>query len=109
MPGVLYIILGHMSDVSSNFWCITLITLSIGFSGSVTMTNMQNPIDLSPNYCGTIFGFLNFVSSTSGFLTPLVTAHFTEEKVKQMDLKLVDQLTNQNLYRVHLKSGIGYF
>ena len=45
------------------------------------MTNLQNSQDLAPNHAGTLYGIINFVGSTSGFLTPLVVSFFTHEEV----------------------------
>lgn len=58
-----------------------LITLSLGFNGASTMTNLQNPQDLAPNFAGSVYGIINFVGITSGFITPLIVSHFTAEKV----------------------------
>jgi MFS transporter, ACS family, solute carrier family 17 (sodium-dependent inorganic phosphate cotransporter), other len=60
---------------------VTVITLSLGFNGAATMTNLQNAQDLAPNFAGTIYGIINFVGTTSGFISPLIVAHFTEKKV----------------------------
>jgi MFS transporter, ACS family, solute carrier family 17 (sodium-dependent inorganic phosphate cotransporter), other len=55
-----------------------VITLSLGFNGASTMTNLQNSQDLSPNFAGSLYGIINFVGTTSGFITPLIVAHYTE-------------------------------
>ncbi|XP_063709262.1 sialin-like [Culicoides brevitarsis] len=59
---------------------VTLVTLSLGFNGSATLTNLQNAQDLSPNYAGSLYGIANFFGTTSGFLSPMVVAHFTAEQ-----------------------------
>lgn len=80
---------------------VALVTLSLGFNGSATLTNLQNSQDLSPNYAGeyfpssglnhvktnrkliklgSLYGIVNFFGTTAGFLSPLVVAHFTYEK-----------------------------
>lgn len=48
------------------------------------MTNLQNSQDLAPNFAGTLYGIINFVGTTSGFISPLIVAHFTEEKVRKL-------------------------
>lgn len=45
------------------------------------ITNMQNPYDLSPNYVSTVFGIVNAIANTTGFITPLVVANYTHERV----------------------------
>jgi MFS transporter, ACS family, solute carrier family 17 (sodium-dependent inorganic phosphate cotransporter), other len=57
-------------------------TLSLGFNGAATMTNLQNTQDLAPNYAGTLYGIINFVGTTSGFISPMIVAHFTENEVE---------------------------
>ncbi|XP_055532908.1 sialin-like [Wyeomyia smithii] len=60
--------------------CVAIITLSLGFNGASTMTNLQNSQDLAPNFAGTLYGIINFVGTTSGFITPMLVAHFTAER-----------------------------
>ncbi|XP_055598417.1 sialin-like [Uranotaenia lowii] len=60
--------------------CVAIITLSLGFNGASTMTNLQNSQDLAPNFAGTLYGVINFVGTTSGFISPMLVAHFTAER-----------------------------
>lgn len=46
--------------------CIAFIALALGFGGATTITAMQNPHDLSPNFAATIFGFIHTFGSTPG-------------------------------------------
>ena len=64
--------------------CVAIITASLGFNGAATMTNLQNSQDLAPNYAGSLYGIINFVGTTSGFISPMIVAHFTAEKVKNL-------------------------
>lgn len=57
--------------------CVAIITFSLGFNGASTMTNLQNSQDLAPNFAGTLYGVINFVGTTSGFISPMLVAHFT--------------------------------
>lgn len=82
IPGILLLTLSYIGSRSSPYVCVALISLSLGFNGASTMTNLQNPQDLAPNYAGTIYGIVNFVGTTSGFITPLIVSYFTAEKVK---------------------------
>ena len=61
--------------------CVAIITMSLGFNGAATMTNLQNSQDLAPNYAGSLYGIINFVGTTSGFISPVLVAHFTEHGV----------------------------
>ncbi|EDS26086.1 sialin [Culex quinquefasciatus] len=57
--------------------CVAIITLSLGFNGASSVTNLQNSQDLAPNFAGTLYGIINFVGTTSGFISPMLVAHFT--------------------------------
>ncbi|KAB0792864.1 hypothetical protein PPYR_14823 [Photinus pyralis] len=59
--------------------CIALITLSLGFNGSSSITNIQNNQDLSPNFAGTIYGIINCIGGTTGFFTPMITGYLTAD------------------------------
>lgn len=59
------------------YWCVAVITISLGFNGASTLTNLQNSQDLAPNYAGTLYGVINFIGTTTGFLTPMVVGHFS--------------------------------
>ncbi|CAO1366144.1 unnamed protein product [Diamesa serratosioi] len=60
--------------------CVAVITLSLGFNGAATMTNLQNSQDLAPNFAGSLYGIINFVGTTSGFISPVLVAHFTAQR-----------------------------
>lgn len=44
------------------------------------MTNLQNSQDLAPNFAGTLYGIINFVGTSSGFISPILVAHFTVQQ-----------------------------
>ncbi|XP_072944844.1 sialin-like isoform X2 [Epargyreus clarus] len=75
IPGVLLVLMVYAG--CSTALSVTLITMSMGFNGAATLTNLQNHQDLAPNYAGTLYGIANFVGSTAGFFTPMITAYFT--------------------------------
>lgn len=62
-------------------FAVVVIVLSLGFNGASTLTNLANCQDLSPNFAGTIYGLLNFMGTTTGFITPSITSYITREKV----------------------------
>lgn len=70
---------------------VMVITLSLGFNGAATMTNLQNTQDLAPNFAGTLYGIINFVGTTSGFLSPLIVAHFTADGVNDLSFIFNEQ------------------
>lgn len=77
IPGLFLV---GMCFVSQPYVCVTLITLSLGFNGASTVTNLQNSQDLAPNFAGTLYGIINFVGTTTGFITPTLVAHFTKDQ-----------------------------
>lgn len=79
IPGLLLLALGYVGDSATT--CVILITLSLGFNGAATITNLQNAQDLAPNFAATIFSIINFAGTTTGFLSPMVVAHFTKHQV----------------------------
>jgi MFS transporter, ACS family, solute carrier family 17 (sodium-dependent inorganic phosphate cotransporter), other len=78
-PGLLLLSLIFVGD--NPYVYIGLITLSLGFNGASTMTNLQNSQDLAPNFAGTVYGVINFTGTSTGFITPLVVGAFTKESV----------------------------
>lgn len=81
IPGLFLILLCFVG--CDPYICVAIITLSLGFNGAATMTNLQNSQDLAPNYAGTLYGMVNFVGTTSGFISPIIVAHFTQERVME--------------------------
>lgn len=80
IPGVLLVLLVYAG--CSTALSVSLITMSMGFNGAATLTNLQNHQDLAPNYAGTLYGIANCIGSTAGFFTPMITAHFTKTGVR---------------------------
>lgn len=64
-------------------------TASLTFNGASTLTNLQNAQDLSPRFAGSIYGIINFVATTSGFLSPMIVAQFTSEEVNMNEQYLM--------------------
>ncbi|XP_014360058.2 uncharacterized transporter slc-17.2 [Papilio machaon] len=76
LPGLLLIGLGYTG--CAPILSVALITFSMGSNGAATLTNLVNHQDLAPNFAGTLYGIANGIGNTAGFVTPLVTAHFTK-------------------------------
>lgn len=85
IPGVLLVFLVYAG--CSTVLSVALITLSMGFNGAATLTNLQNHQDLAPNYAGTLYGIANCIGSTAGFFTPMITAYFTRNGVRVNQLR----------------------
>ncbi|CAH0564458.1 unnamed protein product [Brassicogethes aeneus] len=77
MPGLL--LLGQTFTGCNANWAIILITLSLGLNGSSTLTNLQNSQDLAPNFAATLYGIINCIGSTTGFISPLIVGYLTSK------------------------------
>lgn len=84
VPGLLLIGLGYTG--CAPILSVALITFSMGSNGAATLTNLVNHQDLAPNFAGTLYGIANGIGNTAGFVTPLVTAHFTKNGVSSFIL-----------------------
>lgn len=82
--------------------CVALLTIALGSGSSVTVSSLQNPYDLSPNFSTTIFAFMHTIGSSAGyikmmyshllqiiylmftlrFISPMVVAYFTKNRVR---------------------------
>lgn len=79
IPGLLLIGITYIGN--HPYWCVVIITASLGLNGASTLTNLQNSQDLAPNFAGSLYSVINFVGTSSGFISPMVVAYFTEERV----------------------------
>lgn len=99
VPGLLLICLGFTG--CSPMLSIAIITLSMGSNGAATLTNLVNHQDLAPNFAGTLYGIANGVGNTAGFVTPIVTAHFTKNGVRIHFYFLIFKELRQFIVRQH--------
>lgn len=61
---------------------MAIITASLGLNGASTLTNLQNSQDLAPNFAGSLYSVINFVGTSTGFISPMVVAYFTQYGVR---------------------------
>ncbi|XP_017867579.1 PREDICTED: sialin [Drosophila arizonae] len=78
LPGIMLIILALCGR--DPYVCVAIMTISLGFNGAATSTNLANSQDLAPNFAGTMYGIINCLGTTPGIFSPLIVAAFTEEK-----------------------------
>lgn len=84
IPGIL---LYSISFADGNpLHCVAIIIMALASNGAMVITNLQNPIDLAPNYTSTIFSLLNGTGISSGIIAPKIVAYFIQEKVKFFSL-----------------------
>ena len=60
---------------------ITLLTLAVTCQGALYTGFFVNPLDIAPNYSGTILGITNAFGAVPGWLAPLMAGAFTKDGV----------------------------
>ncbi|XP_055695674.1 sialin-like [Lutzomyia longipalpis] len=76
LPGIF---LASLCFVEHPYACVAIITISLAFNGSSCLTNLQNSHDLAPNFAGLLYGIMNAIGTSAGFVSPIVVAYFTED------------------------------
>ncbi|XP_063916319.1 sialin-like [Zophobas morio] len=90
VPGILLLVLILVKcDLT---WSIAILILSLGSNGTSTVTNLQNSQDLAPNYAGSLYGIVNCIGATAGFITPVIVGQLTA--------------VNNGLHEWHIMFGI---
>lgn len=75
IPGILLLMVPYINNTSIIISCLTI---SLGFNGAATLTNLQNCQDLGPNHAGTLYSIINFIGLSSGFFGPLLKGKLVE-------------------------------
>ncbi|XP_023162936.2 sialin [Drosophila hydei] len=78
LPGIMLIVLAFCGR--DPYVCVAIMTISLGFNGAATSTNLANSQDLAPNFAGTMYGIINCLGTTPGIFSPLIVAAFTQNK-----------------------------
>ena len=61
---------------------ITLLCLGMFFNGAISSGHFSSPVDLSPNYSGTLFGISNTLSGGfMGYTVPVIVGIITQENM----------------------------
>ncbi|XP_066155290.1 sialin-like [Euwallacea fornicatus] len=77
VPGLLLV--GQTFVGCQATWVISLIALSLASNGASTITNLSNAQDLAPNFAGSLYGIVNCLGSTTGFLSPMLVGYLTAD------------------------------
>lgn len=78
VAGTIAIFIMAASYAGCNAWLVTFFfTIAIGAQGFEIASNLINPMDLSPNYSGTIAGITNGIGSCTGIVVPWVVGLLT--------------------------------
>ncbi|KAK4874653.1 hypothetical protein RN001_014013 [Aquatica leii] len=59
---------------------VTFFTIGMGFMGTFYCGIKVNPLDLSPNFAGTIMAIVNGLGALSGIITPYLAGALTEDQ-----------------------------
>ncbi|KAI4456599.1 solute carrier family 17 [Holotrichia oblita] len=87
IPGI-FLIAQTISGCNSTL-AVIFLTLALGMNGASTLTNLQNSQDLAPNFAGTVYGIVNCIGGTTGFITPMLTGHITRENNGMNEWQLI--------------------
>lgn len=66
-----------------SYLCIVLMIVGFGSGGTFTQSTLANVHDLDASCAATTTSIINCVTATNGFLSPLVVAYFTSERVSR--------------------------
>ena len=77
VPALTVAALGYTTE--SWVLCISVLSIGIGFGSASYMGHLAAVYDIAPSYSGTVYGFVNMIGNTTGFITPLATAAFIEK------------------------------
>lgn len=58
-------------------WVVIHFTLAMGFMGTFYPGMKVNPLDLSPNYAGTLMALTNGIGAITGIITPALVGFMT--------------------------------
>ncbi|XP_067005496.1 putative inorganic phosphate cotransporter isoform X2 [Anabrus simplex] len=75
--GALMFLIGYMDEY---LWLtVLMMTLSLGMNGAATVSNLTNHHDLAPNFAGSLYGIMNGIGVTSGFIAPMISGRILEK------------------------------
>ena len=77
MPAITIAVLGYLTE--NWIVCIAVLSVGIGFRGGQYVGHLSAVYDIAPKYSGTVYGFINMIGNTPGFITPLAKHAFTGE------------------------------
>ncbi|XP_063589198.1 sialin-like [Penaeus indicus] len=67
--------------VKCDWWAtVALMSLAVTAVGAIYSGHYVNPIDLAPNFAGTMSGIVNTVGNVPGFLAPLAAGYITDKQ-----------------------------
>lgn len=70
--------------VKCDWWAtVALMSLAVTAVGAIYSGHYVNPIDLAPNFAGTMSGIVNTVGNVPGFLAPLAAGYITDKQVRK--------------------------
>lgn len=82
LPGVFLVATGFIT-CATPYIAVTLLTLSVGFSGFQYAACFVNQLDIAPQFAGIIFGISNTAAAIPGFLGPYAVGRLTKHQTQQ--------------------------
>ena len=98
MPALLLVLICYIGNNATVF--ISILTVAFGLNGAATVSTTPNFHDIGedltkmslqklkpflnpsgPNYAGALYGIVDCIGLTCGFVAPILVAYFTETKV----------------------------
>lgn len=104
LPGIFLILVGYVGCdfVLANIFLV----LALGFNGAALISNLSNNQDLAPNFAGFLYGIMNTVGTTSGFIIPPIVEEIAGKYGVSTIYKSIILLTKNILVptKRHIKS-----
>ena len=85
IPSILLIIVVHVAGCDGTTSLIIFVVAGT-IRGISEAGYISVPVDLAPDYAGTIFGLCMTIGNTTGFIVPWITAMFIHEEVSAYKL-----------------------
>lgn len=72
--------------VRCDWWAtVALMSLAVTAVGAIYSGHYVNPIDLAPNFAGTLSGIVNTAGNVPGFLAPMTAGYIINNQVRRAD------------------------
>lgn len=82
IPAISACLLGYTTD--NWILCMAIMSLGMGFRAAQYSGHYQVCYDIAPKYSGTVYGMVNMIGNSAGFITPLLTSALTAHDPKDI-------------------------
>ena len=70
-----------LSFIKDTTGAIALLTISVSLNSGAYMGYLQNHLDLSPNFAGTLMGITNCIANITSILAPQIAGYIVTDEV----------------------------